>query len=232
MAGYDKNYFIQLEKAERMELPRNLRILNLIEEYCRQGRILDIGIGTGLFLKLAKSHRWEVYGIDVSEYAISRLKKSGFKLFKGELSENNFTDKSFDVVNMRHSLEHIKDPRKTLTKAYNILKLGGILCIATPDSFGIHAKLAGKHWPHLSIPYHLHFFSKKSLSDLVEEIGFTVLKIKTEELTIYDIFKLLLFRLGLPVPYQNPSKISKIFSQMLTKISLGEGLVLIAKKGA
>lgn len=230
MANYDKNYFSQLERADKIELPRNLRILNLIEEYRKSGRILDVGIGTGLFLKLAKKHGWDVYGIDVSEYAITRLRKRDFKLFKGEFSKSSLNDNFFDVVNMRHSLEHIKDPRKALLKAYNILKPGGILCIATPDSFSIHAKLAGKYWPHLSTPYHLHFFSKKTLSDLVEEMGFKVLKLKTEELTIYDIFKLLFFRLGISVPYRNPSKITKIFNQILAKIGLGEGLVLMAKK--
>lgn len=230
MTDYDENYFSQLEKADKIELPRNLRILKLIEDYCQQGRILDIGIGTGLFLQLAKMHGWDCYGIDISEYAISRLKMHGFKILKGEFRNSRFKNNFFDVINMRHSLEHIKDPQEALRKAYQILKPGGILCIATPNSFGIHAKLSGKYWPHLSIPYHLHFFSKKTLSDLVEGMGFKLLNLKTEELTIYDIFKLILFRIGIPVSYQNPSKVSKIFNQILAKIGLGEGLVLIAKK--
>lgn len=227
---YDRTYFADLEKAEKIEYPRNLRILKSIEFFKKTGKLADVGIGTGLFLKIAREHGWDVFGIDISNYALGRVKKNGIKLFQGQLENVSFKDNFFDVVNMRHSIEHMKNPNKVLAKAYKILKPGGIICIATPNSFGIHARIFGEDWPHLSLPYHLHFFSKKSLSRLIKDAGFKILQIKTEELTSYDVFKLLLFRLGLPVKYKNPSRIGFMVNKLLVKMGLGEGLVVLAQK--
>lgn len=230
MEQYDKKYFADLEKGERVELPRNLRILQTIESFKKSGKILDVGIGTGLFLRLAKKHGWQTFGVDASNYAYNRVRKYGHKLFKGDLEDVDFENNLFDAINMRHVIEHIPDPKKALIKAYKILKPGGIICIATPDSFGFHAKIFGKDWPHLSLPYHLHFFSKNSLSKLVEDSGFEVLQIETEELTIYDIFKLLLFKLGFPIKYQNPTLLSFKLNNLLAKFGFGEGIVIVAKR--
>lgn len=230
MEQYDKQYFADLEKSEKIEYPRNLRVLKAIEVFKKSGRLLDVGIGTGLFLRLAKEHGWNVYGIDVSSYAVNKVKKYGFKIVKRSLEKSPFKDNSFDVINMRHSIEHMRDPSGALVKAYQLLKPGGIICITTPNSFGAHAKIFGKDWPHLSLPYHLHFFSKQSLSKIVENAGFAVLQLKTEELTIYDIFKLILFKLGIPVKYQNPSWLTFFVNNLLAITGLGEGILLIAKK--
>ena len=230
MEQYNKIYFADLEKGESVEFPRNLRILEEIEVFKKLGKLLDVGIGTGLFLKIAREHGWKVIGVDVSSYSVNKAKKYGFEVYKEELGTIPFGNNFFDVVNMRHSIEHVENPKKVLTEAYKILKPGGVICIATPNSFGIHARIFGKDWPHLSLPYHLHFFSKKSLSTLVESIGFKVLQLKTEELTIYDVFKLFLFKIGIPIKYQNPSKFAIFVNNLLATLGLGEGILLIAKK--
>ncbi|MBI3485650.1 class I SAM-dependent methyltransferase, partial [Candidatus Daviesbacteria bacterium] len=195
MTNYNQQYFAELEKADKLEKPRNLRLLELVEKYQTSGNFLDIGVGSGLMLKLSRRHGFKTYGVDVSEYAIARLKKIvKAKLFCGDLKDLNLPKNFFDVINMRHSIEHLKDPQNSLKEVFKLLKPGGIICIATPNSFGLHAKLYGQDWPHLSLPYHLHFFSKQSLKDLVISSGFEILDQKTEELTNYYLFKLFLFK--------------------------------------
>lgn len=234
MKHYDKVYFAELEKGEEIETPRNLRIIKVIEKYKKDGKLLDIGIGTGLFLYLCYRRGWkELSGLDVSSYAVNFAKKR-FKdeivLKVGELEKAIFKHNSFDVVNMRHSIEHLKDPQETLRVVHQILSPGGILAIATPDSFGIHAKVFGKDWPHWSPPYHLHFFSKQSLKEIVESCGFKVVEIKTEELTSYDPFKLMFFKLGIKGNYNTPTLLSKWLNNLLAYLGKGEGLLLIAQK--
>lgn len=230
MTLYDEEYFSDLERADRVEYPRNLRTLLAIELYKKGGKLLDVGIGTGLFLKIAKKRGWDIYGIDISSYAIKSAKQTGAHLRVKVLSDKTFKENFFDAVNMRHSLEHIKNPQKILEIIYKILKPEGIICITTPNSFGLHAKIFGKLWPHLDLEHHVNFFSKKSLKKLVDDAGFKTLHFKTEELTAYDIFKLFLFKLGLLVKYRNPWKVSFLVNEILAKIGLGEGLVLVAKK--
>lgn len=230
MDQYNRKYFVDLEKGEELELPRNSRILEAIELFKKSGQLLDVGIGTGLFLRLASKRGWSVCGVDISSYAVEKVKKEGFKIFRGKLTNIPFKNNFFDVVNMRHSIEHMEDPKGALLKSYKILKPGGLICIATPNSSGIHAKILGKDWPHLGLPYHLHFFSKKSLIKILKDSKFIILSIKTEELTSYDPFKLLLFKIGFSVKYQNPSRLGITFNEILSIFGWGEGLVAMAQK--
>jgi 2-polyprenyl-3-methyl-5-hydroxy-6-metoxy-1,4-benzoquinol methylase len=232
---YTKDYFEELEKADQVEYPRNARIINQIQNYIKTGRLLDVGVGTGLFMEIAQKKGFEVFGLDVSEYAIKKIGKrlgikSAQKLVVSELTNQTFIADYFDVVNMRHSIEHVKYPEKLLKNVYKILKPGGLVAIATPNSFGWHAKLFKELWPHWSVPYHIQFFSKQSLEQIVKNAGFTILKSKTEELTNYDIFRIFLKRLGLPINYNRATFLTKIANNILAKIGQGEGLLIIAQK--
>lgn len=232
---YTKDYFEELEKADKVEYPRNDRIVDLIQRYTKKGRLLDIGVGTGLFMGIAQKKGFEVFGLDVSSYAIKAVGKklnikSEKKLVVSELTEKTYASNYFDVVNMRHSIEHVSDPEKLLKDVYKILKPGGIVAIATPNSFGWHAKLFKELWPHWSVPYHIQFFSKKSLEIVVKKSGFTILKSKTEELTNYDIFRIFLRKVGIPINYNRATFLTKIANNFLAKIGQGEGLLIIAQK--
>ena len=212
-------------------MPRKLRNLKKIEVYKKKGRLLDVGVGTGLFLNLAKNHGWIIYGIDISKYATSKLaKKIKARIFLGDIIDAPFKKNFFDVINMRHTIEHTKDPKKTLLKAFWLLKLGGIIYISTPNSYGFHARVFGKDWPHWSPPFHLHFFSKISLCQLIREAGFQILMTETEEITIHDWVKFLINRMGWRLNYQQPSTLSKNLDKLLARTGLGEGLVVVAKK--
>jgi 2-polyprenyl-3-methyl-5-hydroxy-6-metoxy-1,4-benzoquinol methylase len=232
---YTKEYFQDLEQAEAIEFPRNARILDLIQIYKKSGRLLDVGVGTGLFMDIAQKAGFEVYGLDVSSYAIGEVARR-LKIDKqqrmviSELKKNTFKKDFFDVVNMRHSIEHIKDPAKTLKNVYQILKPGGVVAIATPNSFGPHATIFKELWPHWSEPFHIQFFSKKSLQKLILKSGFNVLKFKTEELTNYDIFRALFKKMGVPISFNRATILTKIVNNLLAEVGYGEGLLVIAQK--
>ncbi len=232
---YTQDYFIELEKADQVEYPRNARILDLIQDYGKVGTLLDIGVGTGLFMEIAMQRGFEVSGLDVSDYAIKgvskRLKiRSDKRLVVSELHSSTFPTQSFDVVNLRHSIEHVTDPAKLLKQVFRILKPGGIVSIATPNSFGWHAKIYQDLWPHWSVPYHIQFFSKKSLKDVVNKAGFKIVVFKTEELTNYDLFRALLKRIGIPINYNRATFLTKIVNNFLAQVGQGEGLLVLAQK--
>jgi ubiquinone/menaquinone biosynthesis C-methylase UbiE len=232
---YTQDYFEELEKADMVEYPRNARIVDLIQQHKKTGLLLDIGVGTGLFMEIAAKRGFEVFGLDVSEYAIKnvakRLKiKSGNKLIVSEFSSKTFPSGFFDVVNLRHSIEHVTDPEKLLGNVFRVLKPGGVVTIATPNSFGWHAKIYRDLWPHWSVPYHIQFFSKRSLNELVKKTGFAILVSKTEELTNYDLFRALLKRVGVPINYNRATSLTKIINNFLAKIGQGEGLLILAQK--
>ena len=232
MILYDKEYFHGLEKAYGTEIPRNMRNVLLIEKYATVGSsriVLDVGVGTGLFIRLMKDRGWIMHGTDISEYALNNVQKQfGVSVFYGGLSSMDQLP-IYDAINMRHSIEHMTDPLKELLCAFKLLKNHGVLCVSTPNCHGIHAYVYGKRWPHWSPPYHLNFYSKKSLNALVRQAGFTILRYGTEELSIHDPLRYFLDIIGFPVDYKVPP-ISRLIDNTLAKVGLGEGLILIAKK--
>lgn len=231
MALYDKDYFKDLEKAQKSEVPRNLRILRLIEKYSSPKKILDVGVGTGLFLYLAQQSGWQIYGADVSKYAINKLSKElKGEFYCGSLEKASLKKNSFDAINMRHALEHIKNPLKTLKCTYKLLKPGGVISVAVPNSFGLHAKFYSKDWPHWDKTHHVNFFSMQSLQELMRSAGFEIVLTKTEELTIFDLLKYLICKAGLKINYKRPMRVSLILDKLLALLGLGEGLVVVCKK--
>lgn len=155
------------------------RRLEVIEKYKKKGKILDIGCATGFFLELAKSRGWDVYGNDVSKFACEYArKKLGLKnIVHGGLTKVKFKDGMFDVVTIFDVIEHLPDPKKALKVINRLLKKDGLLVLITPNSGSLAAKILGKRWEEFRrAREHIYFFSTKTLSEMLQKTGFTVLK--------------------------------------------------------
>ncbi|PIU85416.1 MAG: hypothetical protein COS67_07970, partial [Deltaproteobacteria bacterium CG06_land_8_20_14_3_00_44_19] len=111
---YEEEYFKHyLEGSAAMtggnfEIPEHLkRRLQIMEKYSgKKGKLLEIGIGTGLFLNHARSEGWEVYGLDISRWACEKAReKFGLDVICGSLEGSTFPENCFDAVHMNHVLE-------------------------------------------------------------------------------------------------------------------------------
>lgn len=109
--------------------------------------LLDVGCGTGLFLKEA-SEFFDCTGIDISKAAIdiARLNKIKAKLIQIDFL-NWRTKQKFDVITMWDVLEHVERPGVWLMRAQQSLKTGGHLFMATPNpSSEAHRRLKENWW--------------------------------------------------------------------------------------
>ncbi len=77
---------------------------------------------------------------------------------------------------MRHLLEHIENPRAMLTKVSEFLKPQGILLIVIPNINCIGRFIFRENWEWV-LPWHLHFYTPKTLSRLLIDCGYTKLQI-------------------------------------------------------
>lgn len=160
----------------------NRHYLDCINRYAKvPGKLLEIGFGTGSFLKLAHDNGWEVYGTDLSEPLVKHVRED-LKLSNiscGTLQELAFPDESFDVVAGFNFLEHVPDAREILEEIKRILRPSGVLAIMCPNISGIYHTLMPEILADndpLKIswvpPQHIGYFNKTNLRMLLESVGF------------------------------------------------------------
>ena len=127
------------------------------------GSLLDVGAGTGDFLKLAKERGWEVHGMEPNENASSLALQKGITL---KDSLNEFKGDQFDVITLWHVLEHIPNLEETVQLLTDLVKVNGTLIIAVPNFKSFDAEHYGKYWAAYDVPRHLWHFSKTSMEKL------------------------------------------------------------------
>ena len=130
------------------------------------GSLLDVGAGTGDFLKMANERGWEVYGMEPNQKAASLASQKGIVL-KDSLKE--FKGEQFDVVTLWHVLEHIPNLEETVELLTDLVKSNGALIIAVPNFKSFDAEHYGKFWAAYDVPRHLWHFSKTSIQKIFSE---------------------------------------------------------------
>lgn len=150
--------------------------------YQGQGKILDIGCGSGRTLSLLKKRGWNVYGIEANSQAVDIARnKLGLQVYLGNISNVDFQNDFFDVVTMTHTLEHMANPKQILRKVNKILKTSGTLIITVPDSDSLEARYFKQFWLGWDPPRHLYSFSLKTLKKMLQAVGgFRIKRIRYE----------------------------------------------------
>ena len=159
-----------------------------IEKYAQIGKVLDVGCGRGLFLDIMRRGGWHVAGSELNKETASYAENVyGLKVYTGNIAEHFLAPESFQVINIRGVLEHLKEPDAMLSEAHRLLKKGGLLVILVPDIRSFEFKLGRENWFHLDLPYHLFQFTEEGLIRLLKKKGFKLRRIKRFHLE-YSLF--------------------------------------------
>ena len=153
--------------------------LGVIERHVDPGLMLEIGSSVGLFLDEARSRGWAVVGVEPSRWAADEARQRELEVYSSTLDEFDPGGRLFDAVALWDVLEHLVDPVASLRRIGALLEPGGVLALTTVNIGGFGAKLFGRRWPWL-MRMHLHYFTRKSLAELVRREGFDVLEITTQ----------------------------------------------------
>lgn len=138
-------------------------------------RLLDVGCALGFFLEAARE-TWESSGIDISAYAADYARnRLGLSVTTGTLPDCDLAPGSFDVITMWDVVEHVPDPCALVQKANEVLRREGLLVLSTGDVDSLVARVSGTRWHLFNVPQHLSFFSKETITRLLERQGFRVL---------------------------------------------------------
>ena len=107
----------------------------------KNAKILDVGCGSGYFLKYFYQHGFKnLYGLDPDKELIGLIPTEIAKVKKGFSQNIEFRNKEFDVVfiyGVLHHLEGLKDYKQTMSEVSRVLKKGGFAFIFEPGSWPI-----------------------------------------------------------------------------------------------
>lgn len=159
----------------------------------QKGRLLDVGCATGVFLDMARKEGWEVEGVEISPDLASYARKNfSLKVHEHDLTQQKINTKPFQIITLFDLIEHIPDPNLMIAACQKLLVEDGLLLIRTPTEEGLLRNIAKViFWASLTkveLPMHwfysfehIHSFSLKTLTLLLERHNFSVVNVFREE---------------------------------------------------
>lgn len=149
-------------------------ILNELNKYTKGKSLLEIGIGSGELLAVAKELGYDTNAVElrqdrakeIAEMLSIPIWSCDFLKFESE--------KKYDILTMGDIIEHVTSPKAALQKAYELLKEDGVLWLSTPNyksSFTTMMKFRDAMWKE---PEHITYFHFKGFEKVANEVGFVI----------------------------------------------------------
>lgn len=183
---YD-NYFMAVSFSSKMQECHKKQTENILKLINKDKTIdlLEIGCGDGGFIScLKQTNKFNITGIEPSKQFYDYAKQIHSNIHNLYL-ENFITNNKYDVIVAREVLEHIFDFHTFLSKIINLLNTNGLLMIQIPCLETIYKY----NRIHMFFSDHVNYFSKNTLSTVLQMHNLTILKtdknMQEEYLTVY-----------------------------------------------
>lgn len=150
-----------------------------IRQYCGIGKLLEVGCGRGHFLSMARSAGWDACGLELEGSSRDNLLpniREHVRFVESESAFSSIPSSTYDVICSYQVLEHLMNPRETISHMARGLREGGILIVNTPNGSSPGARAHQERWLHQRIREHFILFSEAALRRLYQEQGIEVLK--------------------------------------------------------
>ena len=130
---------------------------------------------------------WKTFGLDPNVYNIQRTSKYA-KTRLGKLRKDSYEENSFDAVTCYSTFYYIRNPSSFLQNVKRILKPRGVCIIKQIPNFNaFYAKINYRNLLKSYPPGQVfHYFTPKSIKDLVYKSGLKILNCKTNGIGRYE----------------------------------------------
>ena len=132
-SDWEKQYYgredvFKLHEARRSGIEAIMARLNAV---CPdRGRLLDVGTGVGLLMRVAAQAGWSVEGVEPSKRAAESARElTGATVYNDLLENLTLTDKHYDAITILDTLRFVPDPLAFLQAARKLLRPGGMLLV-------------------------------------------------------------------------------------------------------
>ena len=156
------------------------RALERIERYAPgRGKLLDLGCWVGFLLAEARERGWTAIGVEPSEFGSDYAREQlGLDVITSDLFDAPLPGGAFDAVTMGDVIEHLTESSGALQRIRELSAPRGVLWLALPDAGSRLARAMGRRWWSV-LPTHVQYFTRHSISMLLERGGYEVLEIRT-----------------------------------------------------
>jgi ubiquinone/menaquinone biosynthesis C-methylase UbiE len=141
-------------------------------------RLLEIGSGLGhLVAQLEDS--FLTFGMDLNHWAVKQSKPVIHKtdLQTASAQELPFADASFNVVIIKHIVEHLPVPARAIREIGRVTESGGTLILATPNLSSLLKPWKGERWIGYQDPTHISLKSPEEWLNLIRSADFSPLRV-------------------------------------------------------
>ena len=118
---------------ERVAERRTKHFEALLFEAGPPGRLLDVGTGVGMLLRLAGARGWRAVGVDVEPAVVAYARSRGLDVRLGDLGKLDLPAESFDLVTLWNVIDFVTDPVAMLDECHRVLVPGGRIFVRTPN---------------------------------------------------------------------------------------------------
>lgn len=174
---------------------------------------------------------FEAYGMDLNHWAVNKSRSDAERasLQTASAQELPYARGTFNVVIIKHIVEHLPDPARALKEIGRVTETGGILILATPNLGSLLKPWKGEKWIGYQDPTHISLKEPEEWLRLIQDAGFEFIRIFSDG--FWD------------VPYISwvPKQLQKLFFgslggfQAITgwvflPMRWGESIIVIARK--
>lgn len=158
----------------------------ITSSYVPSGSALDIGCGTGHFLKTLQNKGWSISGVEpdatARNYARTILSEKHISSTLDEIQGARF-----DIITMWHVLEHVSELHKYMQKLKVLLNKKGKLFVAVPNHRSLDAKIYDTYWAGYDTPRHLYHFDQNTMKLLAKRFDFKIIDTIPMKLDAYYV---------------------------------------------
>jgi SAM-dependent methyltransferase len=143
------------------------------------GAVLDVGCGTGDFLRALRERGWRVAGVDPIPDAAEAAREGGLDVRNARLEDSGFQAGGWDVVSALHVLEHVPDALGFLRMLARWAGPGGRVVIEVPNWASRARRADGPRWVLLGPLEHVVHWTPDTLAAALRRAGLEPVAMRT-----------------------------------------------------
>ena len=173
----------QKNRREMLWKPKAKLIDQTLEKFSQDTEmIVDIGGGYGVFMEeFLKIRALDHLVIEPSNYLSQICREKGLNVkqkFLEDIERHEFCTSKKVYVSFE-LFEHLHDPKAFLQTLERLMQKGDLFIFTTLSGMGVDIQTLWEDSKAISPPMHLNFFNPKSVTILLENLGFKVLEVTT-----------------------------------------------------